>query len=110
MTEPANADQIAFWNGATGLKWTEFRSDMDRNLQDASAGVLNLARARSGERVLDIGCGAGQTTRILANAVSPGGQVTGVDISAPLLAVARAASASVHNVEFIEADAAFQAF
>jgi SAM-dependent methyltransferase len=108
MTEPANADQIKFWNGPGGQKWAAHQSDMDRNLADVTAALLPFAAAKPGERVLDIGCGAGQTSHLLAAAIGPTGHVTGVDISAPLLANARARAAT--NETFIEADAAFHAF
>jgi SAM-dependent methyltransferase len=108
MTEPANADQIKFWNGPGGQKWAAYQSDMDRNLADVTAALLPFAAAKPGERVLDIGCGAGQTSHMLAAAVGSTGHVTGVDISAPMLANARAQAAA--NETFIEADAAFHAF
>ena len=41
----ANADQIKFWNGVTGEKWAQHQSDMDRNLTDATKGVIALAAA-----------------------------------------------------------------
>jgi SAM-dependent methyltransferase len=110
MTDEPNADQRAFWNGATGARWAQHQSDMDRNLTDASAGVLKLAGARRGERVLDIGCGAGQTTFALADAVGRDGHVTGLDISAPLLANAAKMGAEVPNVSFVEADASLHPF
>jgi len=108
MHEERNADQKKFWDGPTGQKWVEHQADMDRNLTDANAGVLRLAAAKPGERVLDIGCGAGQTSYLLAAAVGPGGHVTGVDISSPLLGAAR--SHAPKNAEFIHADAAFHSF
>ena len=108
MHEERNADQKKFWDGPTGQKWVAHQADMDRNLSDANAGVLRLAAAKPGERVLDIGCGAGQTSYLLAAAVGPSGHVTGVDISTPLLGAAR--SHAPKNAEFIHADAAFHPF
>ena len=52
--------------------------------------MLKAANAQAGERVLDIGCGTGGTTAELAKAVGPNGHVLGVDISEPLVGVARA--------------------
>jgi SAM-dependent methyltransferase len=106
MTEPANADQIKFWNGPGGQKWAAHQSDMDRNLADVTAALLPFAAAKPGERVLDIGCGAGQTTFLLADAVGRTGHVTGVDISAPLLGAARSRMNADRNIAFVEADAA----
>src|SRR5215469_10021251 len=94
-----NADQIAYWNGAVGERWAKFQPDMDRNLGDITKGLLRLANARPGERVLDIGCGAGETSLLLAKAVGAKGHVTGVDISAPMLAVARARK--IENANFV---------
>ena len=61
---------------------------------------------RPGERIVDIGCGCGDTTLALAARVAPGGSVTGVDISQPMLAVARRRAAGTgRRVEFLKADA-----
>ncbi len=110
MHEERNADQKKFWDGPTGQKWAQFQADMDRNLTDATAGLMPFARAKPGERVLDIGCGAGQTTFLLAGAVGAGGRVMGVDISGPLLGVARGRTGAAKNIGFVQADAAFHPF
>src|SRR6185437_17128793 len=51
--------------------------------------VVALSGARPGDRVLDIGCGGGYLARLLSAAVAPGGQVTGLDTSAPAIGYAR---------------------
>jgi SAM-dependent methyltransferase len=104
-----NDDQIAYWNGPTGEKWAKYQSEMDRNLTDATIGLLKLAAPQPGERVLDIGCGAGETSWRIAETVGPGGAVLGVDISQPLLAQARG-RAHAKNVRFEEADASTYSF
>jgi len=104
-----NKAQIEYWNGPTGEKWARHNSETDRGLAEAANAVLKLAGARSGERVLDIGCGAGITSFSLAELVGPSGHVTGVDVSRPLLALARS-RAQGGNIEFIEADAALYPF
>jgi SAM-dependent methyltransferase len=67
---------------------------------------MEVAGLQAGERVLDIGCGAGGTTLASASAVGPGGAVTGVDLSEGLVALARTrtSEAKVDNVEFVVAD------
>ena len=70
----ANAAQIEYWNGAPGEKWVKNQAAMDASLADATAGLLRLAAIRPGERVLDIGCGSGQTSLLAAQAVGAGGQ------------------------------------
>jgi ubiquinone/menaquinone biosynthesis C-methylase UbiE len=66
---------------------------------------------RSGDQVLDIGCGAGQSTRDAARAAAPG-QVLGIDVSAPMLERARelAAAEGLDNVTFEQGDAQTHAF
>jgi len=104
-----NRAQIDYWNGPAGEKWARYNSETDRNLSEAADAILKLAAARPGERVLDVGCGAGATSMMLAGAVGPSGFVTGVDVSQPLLAMARR-RAHAANVEFLEADAALSPF
>jgi SAM-dependent methyltransferase len=105
----ANQDQIDYWNGPTGERWAKYQSEMDRNLADATEGLLQLAAPQPGERVLDVGCGAGETSWRIAEMVGPGGTVLGVDISQPLLAQARG-RAKAKNVHFEEGDASTYPF
>lgn len=76
------------------------------------AAMLRAAQLRAGERVLDVGCGAGATTVDAARQVGPSGTVVGVDISKPMLefAAARVAAAGVTNVELVAADAQLHGF
>lgn len=71
-------------------------------LAPATRGVLKAAAMRPGDRVLDVACGSGVLTRAAWQAVSPGGQVVGSDISAQMLA--RAAEVAPH-CRFVRADA-----
>ena len=66
---------------------------------------------RAGDHVLDIGCGAGETTRDAARAAAPG-HVLGIDVSAPMLERARelAAAEGLDNVTFEQGDAQTHAF
>ena len=101
-----NAEQIEFWNGEAGAKWTDFNPQLDRMLAPLGAAVMDRAAPMAGERVLDVGCGCGDTTLELARRVAPGGAVTGVDVSAPMLALARQrAAAAGLAVTLINADA-----
>lgn len=112
MSEASNADQIAYWNGAAGETWTAIQDRMDLQLEGiGQAGIAALA-PKPGERLLDVGCGCGATSLALAHVVGPQGAVTGLDISAPMLARARAraAEAGLSNVRFEEADAQTEQF
>lgn len=102
-----NVDQIEYWNGEVGERWAKLQETIDASLARIGDAALAFAAAKPGERVLDIGCGCGTTTYALSKAVGLSGSVTGVDISAPMLAVARSRGAGVN---FMEADAATHLF
>jgi SAM-dependent methyltransferase len=106
----ANEAQITHWREQGGEAWVRGQNRMDRQLGP----VGDLARERlapkSGEAVVDVGCGTGQTTLQLADAVGPNGRVLGVDISTPMLALARERAATRDNVSFLEADAQTHSF
>ncbi len=104
----ANSHQIEDWNGPLGQRWAEEQAYLDRLTGPFGAAALKAAAPRTGERVVDVGCGCGDTTLDLARAVGASGAVLGVDVSQPMLAVARrrAAESGLPNVEFREADAA----
>jgi SAM-dependent methyltransferase len=111
MTQSPNAQQIEYWNGPTGEKWAKLQERIDRNLANVTAALLPFAAPRAGERVLDIGCGCGTTTLMLREAVGPDGGAAGIDISRPMLDVARArAQAANADVAFVEADASTYEF
>ncbi len=104
-----NATQIEFWNGETGQNWVSHDALMEAMLQPLGKAVMDSLSPKPGEHVLDIGCGCGHTSLSLADRVGAEGSVTGIDISAPMLAVA-SQLATEHNaghksVQFLEADA-----
>ena len=78
----------------------------DNELRRHNARLRSAADVQHGERVLDVGCGAGQTTREAARAAVDGAAL-GIDVSAPMLERARELTADegLRNVEFVEADA-----
>ena len=82
----ANEDQIKFWNEKAGQNWTTLQARMDANMAAIGDAVLAFAQAKPGIAVLDVGCGTGFTSLALARA---GAKVTGVDISKPMLGLAR---------------------
>lgn len=103
----ANDAQIEYWNGAVGERWARLQETIDASLAEIHKALMTFADPRPRERVLDIGCGAGTTTYALAKAVGNEGSVTGVDISEPMLAVARTRGIGVN---FRKADAATHLF
>jgi SAM-dependent methyltransferase len=104
-------DPIAYWNGPAAENWVRFDAAMDRNLGPITDALFAFAAPSQGEHVLDVGCGAGGTSLRLAAITGPSGTVTGVDVSAPLLARARERAAERGlAVTFVEADAARHVF
>ena len=90
MAEPqaatSNAAQIEFWNSTATRAWADQYERMDRAAAALTKDLLDLAAPRPGERVLDIGCGAGTTGLELASRVGPGGHALGADVSEPWVA------------------------
>ena len=109
-----NATQIKFWNGETGRNWVNHDALMEAMLQPLGESVIDTLAPQPGENVLDIGCGCGHTSLSLADWVGAEGSVTGVDISAPMLAVASQLAAERNaehtSIQFLEADAQTHTF
>ncbi|GAA1663814.1 class I SAM-dependent methyltransferase [Fodinicola feengrottensis] len=97
----ANAEQAVKWNGESGQFWAAHDDRYDAMLRPLTARLLSAAHLVPTDRVLDVGCGCGATTRIAATLA---GQVLGVDLSEPMLARARERAADRDNVRFEAAD------
>ncbi len=112
-TPPAhaqNADQIAYWNGPNGQRWTDRQASQDVLLAPVSQLLIERIGPKAGDRIVDIGCGCGATSIALAGRVGPDGFVLGVDISAPMLARARELAPKGLPLDFAQADATVYPF
>ena len=107
QSQSANAAQIDYWNRTAGQTWVQYQEQLDRQIEPLGREGLKVLNPSVGERILDVGCGCGQTTLKIAETVEASGTVTGVDISAPMLAVARARPvlAGAAPPTFLECDA-----
>ena len=83
----SNKAQIDLWNGRVGEKWATMQVSLDTMLAPAKVELKARVGSVAGLRVLDIGCGNGETCAIW---LEGGAEVTGVDVSAAMLAVAAA--------------------
>ena len=85
--------------------WAAVREPLELQLAPLGRHALAALAPLPGERVLDIGCGGGETALHLAQAVAPEGAVVGIDLSAAVLAFARRAAEECKGVRFVQADA-----
>jgi SAM-dependent methyltransferase/DNA-binding transcriptional MerR regulator len=107
----ANHEQAEHWNSDEAAHWVIHQAAYDRMLAPFVDMVLDAAALGPGDRVLDVGCGCGATTRAAAKA-APSGTAVGVDLSAPMLARARAdaEAAGLANARFEQTDAQIHPF
>jgi SAM-dependent methyltransferase len=106
MTEkspPPNEAERRRWNDA---RWVDQWPKRERLTTSVSPKLMEMAALQEGERVLDIGCGAGGTSMISAEAVGSSGSVVGADISDGLVELARTrtADAGIGNATYLVAD------
>jgi SAM-dependent methyltransferase len=104
-----HADQVAYWNGPGAAQWVARQGHSDAMLAPVAEAAIARLAPPPDARVLDIGCGCGATTLMLA-ARLPEGRVTGLDVSAPMLTVARGRGAGIGNLAWLCADAATHPF
>lgn len=101
-----NEEMAEAWNGVLSERWVQYRHIVSAGLERYGSEALRLHAPPSGARVLDIGCGFGDTTRQIAELVGPEGSVRGFDISERLIELARkeAAQHGLANVEYVAGD------
>src|SRR5690348_8644614 len=85
--DPANAGQAQAWDGDEGAYWAGNADRFDRAVAAYHERFLAAAVIGRADRVLDIGCGTGQTTRDAARAAADG-VALGVDLSGQMIALA----------------------
>jgi SAM-dependent methyltransferase len=109
--DPSNVEQASDWDGEGGQHWATYHLEYERLLGVFDAVLLEAGAVRSDDRILDIGCGTGATTRALA-ARAVDGSVCGLDLSEPMLQIAREAAdhEGIRNVEFVQGDAQVYSF
>ncbi|MFP6690545.1 MAG: class I SAM-dependent methyltransferase, partial [Alphaproteobacteria bacterium] len=108
----ANAEMIEYWNDHAGPSWVRFQKKMDGQISGIGKTTMDRAGINAGQRVLDIGCGCGDSTLELARRVGPAGAVRGIDISAPMLVLAeqRTALEPALKLKFQQLDAQTASF
>ncbi len=109
---PSNADALRAWDGGDGAYWVEHEAIFDQSLARYRHRFFDAAGIATGDRVLDIGCGNGETTRHAARLTAPEGSALGVDLSSRMIEQARrrAAEAGIGNARFEQADVQIHPF
>lgn len=108
---PSNVEQFGAWDGDEGAYWAAHADYFDRSVAEYHRRLLAAAAITETERVLDVGCGTGQTTRDAARAASAGSAL-GVDLSSQMLDYARRRTCAegVANASFLQADVQIHPF
>src|SRR3954449_8984468 len=108
----ANSEAIAAWDGPLYDRFVRFRQIVTAGLGAHGERALELYPPRPGDRVLDIGCGFGDTTQRIAGLVGDAGEAIGVDAAERFIETARAEAtdAGVGNARFLVADVQSMAF
>lgn len=103
--------QIALWNGSAGYAWVNAQEVLDQMFKPFEDLLVNMMDTSVGLRVLDVGCGTGSTTLAAARRVGLEGNCIGIDVSAPMIAVAQArGEREGSTASFICADAQTHTF
>lgn len=104
-------EQAALWNGPSGQSWVAGQELLDQMFLPIEELLVDVASAKPRRRVLDVGCGTGSTTLALARRLGPECECVGLDISEPMLELARSRAARAGAaVNFTCADAQQHAF
>jgi SAM-dependent methyltransferase len=106
-----NVEQHQAWDGHEGEHWARHADRYERSTRRHRERLLAAADLRASDRVIDIGCGSGRTS-IEAAQRAPEGTTMGLDLSGPMLAVARqrALDEAIENVTFVQGDAQVHPF
>ncbi|MEU3499027.1 class I SAM-dependent methyltransferase [Kitasatospora cineracea] len=104
MSAPVDTAQSEAWNGEEGRHWSDHQDRWNAVNEGFNHPLLTAAAIDADTRVLDIGCGAGQTTRLAARTAAA---TLGLDLSGPMLATARALAAAegLERIAFEQGDA-----
>src|SRR5215207_6033339 len=102
----ANAEAVAAWDGPLFDRFLRYRHIVTAGLSNHGTEALRLFRPQPGQRVLDLGCGFGDTTQQIATIVGSEGEAVGIDASSKFIGASRAeaAEAGVSNASFLVGD------
>jgi ubiquinone/menaquinone biosynthesis C-methylase UbiE len=107
LSLPDDTDFVKFWNTVLAPKFIRFKHILVGGLTLHSEAIFPSLPVRNGDRVLDVGCGFGDTAMKLARLVGPKGKVVGVDCCDAFLETAEkeAQASGLRNIRFLRGDA-----
>jgi len=107
-----NTEAAEAWNGPLFEIWIKYRDLVADGLREHGENAIRLTPPAEGDRVLDIGCGLGDTTRRLLELVGETGTAHGVDVAERMIetAIAEARAAGIDNVTFAVQDVETEPF
>jgi SAM-dependent methyltransferase len=111
VVDRTNLDQAQLWDGDEGAHWAEHQARYDAAIVRFHPAFMAAAAIAPADRVLDIGCGTGETTLEAARSAVDG-HALGIDLSSQMVDVARRAAimAGVSNARFVTGDAQVHPF
>jgi SAM-dependent methyltransferase len=103
---PENEEATEAWSGVLFDRFVQYRDLVVAGLKAHGDAAMQLHPPGAGDRVLDVGCGFGDTTQQLAALIGAQGHATGVDVSEPFIeaSIAEATESGVKNVDFFATD------
>ena len=99
-----NTEQYEYWNEKTGPKWVQYDDAMNERFSILTKELFSRANIKNSEKVLDIGCGGGETTFQASKLLNKAGHVVGADISKTLLEHAKSKFSNIDTIDFINCD------
>ncbi len=97
-------DEQEIWDDIVGAAWVEFADVLDVHSAPFGDAALRALEATKGERVLDVGCGTGETTRRLAQDVGSEGRAIGIDLSTRAIEHARSVGPALPQLTYVAGD------
>jgi SAM-dependent methyltransferase len=104
MLATTNDNTIEAWNTVLFDKFVQYRNFLVTTLGAHGTRAMDRHPPGTGARVVDLGCGFGDTSVELARRVGPAGRVMGIDAAPRFIDVARGEARGIANVEFAVAD------
>jgi len=99
-----NTEQYEYWNEKTGPKWVKYDDAMNERFSILTNELFSRANIKNSEKILDIGCGGGETTFQASKLLNKEGYVLGADISKTLLDHAKSKFSNIDIIDFINCD------